>query len=72
MTQKTSLPVIWPDNMRPGIAAKYLGVSDSKLAKLRMEPNRHLGPRFIKAAGCIVYRRSDLDDWLESHLVEAA
>lgn len=57
------------DYMRPKAAAAYSGISVSKLAKLRMEQNRKDGPPFVKAAGCVVYRRSDLDAWLEMHLV---
>ncbi|WP_425051532.1 hypothetical protein [Psychromarinibacter sp. S121] len=72
MTKKDLTPDNWPDNMRPALAASYLGLSNSKLAKLRMELNRPAGPPFVKVAGCIVYRRADLDTWLESHLVEAA
>jgi hypothetical protein len=59
----------WPDNMRPAVAAEYLAVSDSKLAKLRMVENRHEGPAFVKISGCVIYRRTDLDEWLERHLV---
>lgn len=59
-----------PEYMRPKAAAAYSGISVSKLAKLRMEQSRKDGPPFVKAAGCVVYRRSDLDAWLASHLVE--
>ncbi|MFD0980430.1 helix-turn-helix domain-containing protein [Tropicimonas aquimaris] len=61
-----------PQNMRPSAAADYLGVSQSHLAKLRMEQNRHKGPAFSKVAGCVVYRRADLDAWLEANVVQAA
>ena len=67
-----SLEDLFPDNMRPPVAAKYSGVSESKLAKLRMSANRQHGPRFVKVAGCIIYRRKDLDAWLSEHLVDAA
>lgn len=56
--------------MRPRDAARYLGVSASKLSKLRMEQNRALGPPFSKVAGVVVYRRTDLDRWLESQMVK--
>lgn len=58
-----------PDNMRPIVAAMYTGVSISTLAKLRMVRNRHLGPKFAKMNGCVIYRRIDLDAWLEANLV---
>lgn len=57
-------------NMRPKAAARYLGLSESKLAKLRMSDNRADGPRFIKLAGCVVYRRVDLDAWMSAHVVD--
>lgn len=56
-------------HLRPREAARYLGLSESKLAKLRMASNRALGPRFIKLAGCVVYRREDLDAWVDAHVV---
>lgn len=57
------------ENMRPPDAAKYLGISESLLAKLRMRATRRNGPNFIKISGCIVYRKADLDDWLERNSV---
>ena len=56
-------------NLRPDQAAAYLGISKSKLAKLRMEINRDQGPPFSKIAGCVVYRRCDLDAWIEANMV---
>jgi predicted DNA-binding transcriptional regulator AlpA len=53
-------------------AARYVGVSESMLNKLRMKHLRAQGPKFAKVCGCVVYRRADLDQWLSSHLVEAA
>ncbi|MEO1407770.1 MAG: DNA-binding protein [Pseudomonadota bacterium] len=58
------------ENMRAQAAAAYLGVSESFLAKLRMRDKRASGPRFIKIAGCVIYRRTDLDDWLEANAIE--
>lgn len=44
-------------------AAKYLGLSASTLAKLRMSGD---GPVFAKLGRrAVVYRLSDLDDWLK-------
>lgn len=59
-------------NMRPAQASAYTGISGSKLSKLRMEQHRADGPPFIKAAGCIIYRKADLDRWLEDNRVQAA
>lgn len=58
-----------PTIMRPNAAATYVGVSASKLAKLRMRDHRLLGPKFSKIAGCIVYRKEDLDAWVEDNVV---
>lgn len=63
-------PVSQSENLRPRDAALYLRVSASLLAKLRMRDKRDCGPRFIKISGCILYRRSDLDDWLERNAIE--
>ncbi len=68
MTQR----LITTDNFRPPEAASYVGVSTSHLAKLRMKTNRGKGPAFAKVAGCVVYRRTDLDKWLADNLIGAA
>lgn len=52
--------------MRASEAASYLRLAESTLAKLRCYGG---GPRFSKAgARRVVYDKSDLDDWLASHL----
>ncbi len=56
-------------HMKPSEAAEYVGVSTSKLAKLRLRANRASGPAFVKLAGCVLYRREDLDAWIEANLV---
>lgn len=62
-----------PQYMDPKRAAEYLaGLSTSFLAKLRMEENRHRGPAFVKIGRVIFYRRSDLDRWVASRVVEVA
>jgi excisionase family DNA binding protein len=48
-------------------AAKYLGLSKSTLEKMRLEGR---GPRYLKLGGRCVYRRSDLDAYLEAAVVE--
>ena len=62
----------YPENMRPHEAAAYLGVSLATLARFRMKGKRRSGPAFAKVAGCVIYRRADLDAWLAQHVVEAA
>lgn len=57
--------------LRQADAARYLGISESTLAKLRMRSNRHAGPRYSKVSGCVIYRKADLDGWLEDNLVGA-
>lgn len=57
------------ENMRPAQAARYTGLSESTLAKLRMRHNLSSGPSFLKVSGCVVYRRRDLDKWMDSHAV---
>jgi predicted DNA-binding transcriptional regulator AlpA len=59
-----------PEYMRPPEAARYTGHSESTLAKLRMRHNRSRGPRFAKLGGVVIYKRADLDAWLDEHMVE--
>lgn len=47
-------------------AAGYVGLSVSTLAKLRLSGN---GPAYCKLGRRVVYRREDLDAWLESRVV---
>jgi len=61
----------WPENLRTAKAAEYLGISVSKITKLRMAANRQYSPPFVKVVGCVIYRRKDLDDWLERHVVRS-
>ena len=44
-------------------AAKVLGLAPSTLAKLRLNGN---GPTYCKLGRRVVYRRADLEQWLES------
>jgi predicted DNA-binding transcriptional regulator AlpA len=44
-------------------AAKLVGLSESTLAKLRLNGN---GPVYCKLGRRVVYRPSDLDQWLQS------
>lgn len=57
--------------LRPEQAAKYLGVTSRCLQDWRV---RKVGPAYVKAGdqrrGTVLYRRSDLDAFLEAHLVD--
>ena len=44
-------------------AARFVGLSDSTLAKLRLNGN---GPVYCKLGRRVVYRPSDLEQWLQS------
>jgi predicted DNA-binding transcriptional regulator AlpA len=46
-------------------AARFLGLSPSTLAKMRLSGN---SPRFLKLGRRVLYRRVDLESWLESRL----
>jgi predicted DNA-binding transcriptional regulator AlpA len=45
------------------VAARYVGLSESTLAKLRLNGN---GPTYCKLGRRVVYRPADLDEWLQS------
>lgn len=64
-----SIPDEAQEYFRASEAASYLKISESQLSKLRMKPNRSRGPKFANIAGCIVYRRQDLDCWIASKIV---
>ena len=44
--------------------AEYLRVAEHTLENWRY---RRTGPRFLKAGGRVLYRRSDLDAWLDAN-----
>ena len=44
-------------------AARFVGLSESTLAKLRLNGN---GPIYCKLGRRVVYRLTDLEKWLES------
>ena len=46
-------------------AARYLGLSARTLAKMRLSGN---SPSFLKLGRRVLYRRIDLDTWLESRV----
>jgi hypothetical protein len=50
----------------PEKAARYLGMTTGWLAKLRMMGG---GPRYVKMARRVFYRRSDLDAWTSARVI---
>jgi excisionase family DNA binding protein len=52
-----------PITMTVNEAARLLGLAPSTLAKLRLNGN---GPVYCKLGRRVVYRRSDLENWLQS------
>ena len=68
MEQRTE--PLWLENMSPRQAAQYVNLSPSFLAKMRMRSGPKQGPRYAKIGKAVVYRRSDLDQWLAAHVVE--
>lgn len=58
--------------LRAGEAAAYLGLSKNYLAKSRMEPPLCDGPVFSRMGHVILYRRADLDAWVEAGRVDPA
>jgi hypothetical protein len=52
-------------NFRGKGAAKYLGVSEAWLRKARQDK---ADPPYVRIGRTIIYRKADLDEFLESHL----
>lgn len=57
----TDMPGVLPASE----AARFIGLSQSTLAKLRLNGN---GPIYCKLGRRVVYRREDLATWLESRV----
>ncbi|MGJ8589366.1 MAG: helix-turn-helix transcriptional regulator [Yoonia sp.] len=56
--------------MTASAAADYVGLSESYLAKLRMDTGARTGPKYLRVGQrAIRYRRIDLDDWMLSKSV---
>jgi predicted DNA-binding transcriptional regulator AlpA len=65
--KKPEKPPIQPGAYRRAPAAAYLGVAESYLDKLQAKGE---GPKHIKLGPrCILYRKIDLDAWLEEKLL---
>ena len=48
-------------------AVAYCGISDTTLRRLRAEGK---GPRYTVLTHWVLYRKSDIDEWIESRTVE--
>ncbi len=51
--------------MRPKEVAAYTGLSESRLAKLRMSGE---GPQFLKIGKTVLYLRGAIDEWLAQQM----
>ncbi|WP_420417417.1 helix-turn-helix transcriptional regulator [Pacificispira sp.] len=51
--------------LRTDDAARYIGLSASTMAKLRLSGK---GPQYIKTGRIVLYRPADLDSWLDAQL----
>ncbi len=71
MKKQETTAAAW-ENMLPKAAAVYLQISESLLAKMRMPSDPRTGPKFVKIGRVVLYRRTDLDEWLAAHVVSAA
>jgi predicted DNA-binding transcriptional regulator AlpA len=67
MTETKTAPVatkaLLPKVITARTAARFVGLSESTLAKLRLNGN---GPTYCKLGRRVVYRPEDLDAWLQS------
>jgi excisionase family DNA binding protein len=52
-------------NMRTPGASDYLNIPESTLEKMRMTGR---GPAFVKDGRLVIYRKQDLDEWLEARV----
>ena len=50
-------------NLRAPDAARFLGLAESTLAKMRLRGD---GPMYVKCGRAVIYRECDLDAWLAS------
>jgi hypothetical protein len=52
--------------LKPDAAAKYLALTEGWLAKLRCMGG---GPKYVKLARRVLYRRCDLDAWIAAQTI---
>ena len=55
------------NGMNTSKAARYCGVSEGLLRKMRQNGD---GPRYCKIGAKVVYRKTDLDEYLDGCLVQ--
>lgn len=55
--------------LTPKQAATYTGLAEQTLAAMR---SQRRGPKYLKLSNRIFYRQSDLDEYLESCLIDPA
>jgi hypothetical protein len=60
-------PAEMPDLATPGEVAEYLRSSVARLAQLRYVGG---GPKFIKVGRKVLYRWSDVSDWLDHNTMQ--
>jgi len=61
LKQLRSRPPTAPATLNTTDAAHYLGISPSKLSRLRHEGK---GPPFVRIGAAVRFKTSDLDNWL--------
>lgn len=57
--------------MKTAEAAVYVGLAESTLEKMRLDPKLN-GPPFLELGTAIRYRVVDLDEWLAKRVATAA
>ena len=62
-----SRPAEMPDLATPGEVAEYLRSSVARLAQLRYMGR---GPKFIKVGRKVLYRWSDVSEWLDRNTMQ--
>ena len=60
-------PPVQPLTLNTSDAARYCGLSPSKLSRLR---HGGRGPPFVRIDACVRFRRADLDRWLEQQTIK--
>lgn len=66
MTEVVETTAVESPLLNIGEAAAYLKVSESTLARMRRDKN---GPVYVQLGARVVYRKVDLDKYIESNLV---
>ncbi|MBF0184684.1 MAG: helix-turn-helix domain-containing protein [Magnetococcales bacterium] len=55
-----------PVNYRQAQAAEYVQLAEATLEKMRVYGN---GPRYAKLGRSVIYRKSDLDQWIADRVI---